>query len=150
MTRTDGRGTVSNMTATVRRYSPKKYGKLLVDALPGVIMNDEDYNRTEAIFSKLMDKGENRLSLEESKLFALLAKLLEDYEARALPPLDRTSPTETLSFLMEQNDLRQEDLADIFGSQGGVSKAITGKRAISKAQAKRLAERFRVSTDAFI
>jgi HTH-type transcriptional regulator/antitoxin HigA len=138
------------MPAAVRRYSAKKYGRLLVDALPGVIMNDEDYNRTEAIFSRLMDKGEKRLSPEESKLFALLAKLLEDYEAQVLPPLERTSPAETLSFLMEQNDLRQEDLADIFGSQGGVSKIMTGKREISKAQAKRLAERFKVSTDAFI
>lgn len=98
----------------------------------------------------LMDKGEKRLSPEESKLFALLANLLEDYEAHSLPPLERTSPAETLSLLMEQNDLRQEDLADIFGSQGGVSKVITGKREISKAQAKRLAERFKVSTDAFI
>ena len=56
----------------------------------------------------------------------------------------------TLWFLMEQNDLKQADLYDVFGSQAIVSKVLSGKRAISKAQAKRLADRFHLSTDVFI
>lgn len=138
------------MSVNERAYSRKKYGHLLVDAQPGVIVDDQEYIRVEAISAKLMDKGEKRLTPEESRLFALLANLLEDYETRALPKLERTSPAETLSFLMEQNDLRQGDLADVFGSQARVSKVLSGKREISKAQAKRLADRFRVSTDVFI
>ena len=60
------------------------------------------------------------------------------------------SPAEVLNFLMEQNDLTQKDLEDIFGSQAVVSKVLNEKREISKAQAKRLAERFHLSTDIFI
>lgn len=139
-----------NCEANMTVYSARKYGKLLADALPGVIANDEEYSRTEAIFNGLMDKGEERLSHEESRLFALLANLLENYESRTLPPMGGVSPADTLRFLMEQNDLKQTDLEDVFGSQAVVSKVLNEKRSISKTQAKRLAERFHLSTDAFI
>ena len=133
-----------------KTYDPKAYGKLLADTLPGVIANRKEYDRTESIFNDLLDKGEERLSPEESRLLALLANLLEDYERRTLTPEPDASPAETLRFLMEQNDLKQAELEDVFGSQATVSKVLNGRREISKAQAKRLAERFRLSTDAFI
>ncbi|GAC1403196.1 MAG: hypothetical protein NVSMB56_18160 [Pyrinomonadaceae bacterium] len=41
-------------------------------------------------------------------------------------------------------------MKDLFGSKGRASEAINGKRAISKAQAKALAEFFHVSADLFI
>ena len=44
----------------------------------------EEYDRTEAIFDKLMNKGQESLSPEESRLFALLANLLADYEKSVL------------------------------------------------------------------
>jgi hypothetical protein len=43
---------------------------------------------------------------------------------------------------MEQNDLRQADLVEIFGSRERVSEVVNGKRAISKSQAKALGEFF--------
>jgi HTH-type transcriptional regulator/antitoxin HigA len=51
---------------------------------------------------------------------------------------------------MEQRQLRQRDLAPILGASSVVSDVVNGKRAISKAQAKRLASFFRVSAEAFI
>ncbi len=51
---------------------------------------------------------------------------------------------------MDENDLKQKDLEELFGSQSVVSKVLSGKRSITKVQAKKLAERFRMSTDAFI
>ena len=51
---------------------------------------------------------------------------------------------------MEQNDLRQADLVKIFGARGRVSDVVNGKRAISKARAKQLAEFFKVSPEIFI
>jgi HTH-type transcriptional regulator / antitoxin HigA len=55
-----------------------------------------------------------------------------------------------LKFLMEQSGLRQRDIVHLFGSSGVASKVINGKRAISKNQAKALAEFFRVSPELFI
>ncbi len=128
-------------------YNPKKYGALLSDALPGVIDSLDEYNRIEEIFNNLFK--ENR-SPEEDKLFNLLANLLEDYERRALPPLEKSSPLETLKFLMEENDLRQADLAEVFGTQSVVSEVLNGKREITKNQAKALAQKFSLRLEAFV
>lgn len=129
-------------------YNPKKYSELLSDALPGVIDSIDEYSRTEDIFNRLMDK--ENLSPEEDKLFALLANLLEDYEKRTLPPIGESLPRETLKFLMDENKLRQSDLANIFGTQSVVSEVLAGKREITKNQAKALAEKFSLKVEAFI
>ena len=130
-------------------YNPKKYGALLTRTLPGVIEDTADYQRLESVYNDLMRKREN-LSPEESRLFDLLANLLEDYEKRALPPLEKSSPLETLKFLIEENGLRQSDLADVFGRQSVVSEVLSGKREITKIQAKSLAQRFNLRIEAFI
>jgi HTH-type transcriptional regulator/antitoxin HigA len=51
---------------------------------------------------------------------------------------------------MEQRSLKQADLLPIFKSRGYVSEVINGKRAISKAHTKQLAEFFKVSVNVFI
>lgn len=51
---------------------------------------------------------------------------------------------------MEENNYKQKDIVHIFGSSGITSEVVGGKRSISKAQAKKLAEFFNVSVDLFI
>jgi HTH-type transcriptional regulator/antitoxin HigA len=51
---------------------------------------------------------------------------------------------------MQQHELRQADLAEIFGSQSNVSEVLNGKREINARQARELAKRFRVSPAVFI
>ena len=46
--------------------------------------------------------------------------------------------------------MRQTDLADIFGTQSVVSEVLTGKREITKNQAKALAQKFGLRIEAFI
>ena len=55
-----------------------------------------------------------------------------------------------LCSLMEEHGLRQRDLLAVFGSRGIASEVVSGKRAISKAQAKKLAEVFHVTADLFV
>jgi HTH-type transcriptional regulator/antitoxin HigA len=50
---------------------------------------------------------------------------------------------------MEEHGLRQRDLLDVFGSRGIASEVVNGKRASSKAQAKKLAELCHVPADLF-
>jgi HTH-type transcriptional regulator / antitoxin HigA len=54
-----------------------------------------------------------------------------------------------LRSLMEEHGLRQRDLLDVFGSRGVASVVVSGKRAISKAQAKKLAALFHVPPHLF-
>jgi HTH-type transcriptional regulator/antitoxin HigA len=133
-----------------RAYSTARYARLLAETVPGVIRDEREYERIEAIFDGLLDKGEDNLSPEEARLLELLAALLEDHEAAKLPPLKDVSPADALRFLMEENELKQADLTDVFGSQSAVSRALTGDRRISVDQAKGLARRFNVSAELFI
>ena len=131
-------------------YNPKIYGELLAETLPGIIESDAEYERIEEIFNRLISKGEDSLLPEENRLFGLLANLLEDYESRTLEPIETSIPRETLSFLMRENNLKQTDMTDIFGTQSIVSEVLNGKREITKLQAKALAERFAMKVEAFI
>ena len=130
------------------KFSPEKYSALLAMALPQVIENDEELERVEEIITELLRKGEN-LSPEEEKLLDLLSDLVEKYEDEHYP-MPEASPNDVLKFLMEDRELKQKDLVHIFGSTGITSEVVNGKRSISKAQAKKLAEFFKVSVELFI
>ena len=51
---------------------------------------------------------------------------------------------------MEKSGRTAKDLLAVFGTRGRVSEVLSGKRAISKVQAKQLAAVFRVTVDLFI
>ena len=128
-----------------------KYAELLADTLPSVIETEEENERALEIVNRLMDKGEGNLSPEEDKLFALLVRLIEDFEEKAYPEIGKSStPHGMLLFLMEQRDLKQKDLIDVFGSKGITSEVVNGQRSISKNHARKLAEKFKVSAELFI
>ena len=129
------------------KFSPKKYADLLVTALPQVIENDAEHKRMRAIIEPMMAR--ENLSPEEVKLFDLLVKLIQDYEDEHYT-IEPAAPHQVLQHLMEARDLQQKDLVHLFGSAGRASEAINGVRAISKAQAKALAEFFHVSPELFI
>lgn len=131
-------------------YDPQKYGKLLVEYLPTVISTEEENERALEIAGRLMKKGEDNLSPEEERLLDLLVTLIEDFEEKAYPMGETFNPQIALRSLMEEHKLKQTDMLDIFGSQGVVSQVLNGKRSISKAQARRLSERFRLPVDVFI
>ncbi len=97
---------------------------------------------------KLMDKG-NRRTAEEDAALELMVSLVRTYEEQHYP-LPKFTPREMLVYLMEQRKLKQADLVPIFKSRGYVSDVINGKRSISKAHAKELAEFFKLSADLFV
>ncbi|MGH9753009.1 MAG: helix-turn-helix domain-containing protein [Blastocatellia bacterium] len=132
-------------TAAVK-FNKAKYRKLVADAVPVVVETEAENERLLAIIEPMMSR---ELTPEEEKLFDLLVKLVEDFEERHYP-MGESSPTEMLKFLMEQRDLRQRNIVHLLGSSGVASEVINGKRAISKNQAKALAEFFRVSPELFI
>lgn len=140
--------TVSKQSA-LKKIDLKKYSRLVAKAAPLVIETKAEFERADAEVGRLLRKGYDNLSVEEKRLLALLSRLIEDYEDRTFPVPD-SAPHQTLRFLMEQNDLRQADLVNIFGSRGRVSEVVNGRRAISKAQAKALGEFFKVSPELFI
>jgi HTH-type transcriptional regulator/antitoxin HigA len=139
-TKTNGRG-IAN------RLNRNAYGKLLADALPVVIENEAQNKRAIAISSELMNKPKR--TREETQLMKLLISLTVDYERRAYP-MEKSEPREILAHLMELHGLKRADLAPIFKSRSAISEVLSGKRGISRNQAKALAERFALSVEIFL
>src|SRR2546421_8420761 len=136
------------MSAVIPEINPQKYGKLLAKVRPTVIRTEEENNRMLALIEQLMAKGDN-LTPEEGELLRLLGKLIADFEEEFYH-LEDAEPHEILKELMDTRGLKQSDVGQLLGSKGRVSEVINGKRAISKAQAKALAEFFHVSAELFI
>ena len=135
------------MTATAG-IDHEKYGNLLAKALPKIIETDEEFDRMAALLEELTIP-ERELTPEEDALANLIEKLVVDYDDRYYQIPD-AKPHEMVKFLMEQRDLKQADLVPVLGSRAQVSDLVNGKRGISKAQAKKLAEFFHVSVELFI
>lgn len=136
--------------AQVGVLDEKKYGRLLGKYRPRLLQSDEEFDRLAAELEALdVLEEERELDAEEHELQALLAHLCTEYEDRTVAP-PSSSPLEVLQFLMQQNQLRPVDLVDVFGSRAVTSQVLSGKREISKAHARRLAERFRLSVEVFI
>jgi HTH-type transcriptional regulator/antitoxin HigA len=138
------------MGALTTSFDMKRYGRLLAKASPRVIATDQERDRAVAIVESLMEKGESHLTPEEDALLSLVTNLIRDYEAVIYPPRERSKPHQMVAFLLEQRGLSSKDLWPVIGSKGRVSEILSGKRDISKEQAKTLAEFFHVRADLFI
>ena len=136
------------MRNSVLEVDPKRYGRLLARRLPAVIRTEEENERLIAELEEL-DRRHVELSPEEREYAELLTVLIEAFED-AHYALEGSTPDSRLRSLMEEHGLRQRDLLDVFGSRGIASEVVGGKRAVSKAQAKKLAEIFHVSADLFL
>ncbi|MBF2007474.1 MAG: helix-turn-helix domain-containing protein [Chlorogloeopsis fritschii C42_A2020_084] len=123
------------------------YGKLLAEFQPKVITSEEEYDFALEAVEKLM--GCKNRSPEQTAILQLLVSLIEEYESKNYS-MRESSPHEILEHLMEARGIKQSDLVGIIGSKGVVSEIVNGKRGISKAQAKALAEFFHVSLELFI
>jgi HTH-type transcriptional regulator/antitoxin HigA len=129
---------METMSTSLIDLDTKRYGRLLAKALPAVIKSEDENNRTLAIVEGLMEKGEGNLTAEEDALLELLVEL------------PSSPPHRMVAFLLEQRGLEPGALYPMLGTKSRVSEVLSGKRGISKEQAKRLAAFFHVGVELFI
>ncbi len=124
-----------------------EYSALLTRFPPKVIRTEKENEKyTEILYD--LDRRNKTLTPAEKELADLLTLLIEDFEERRYQ-LPRAEPLEVLRFLMDQHDLKQRDLVDVFGTPSIVSEVLSGKRELNKDHIKRLSERFHVSPELF-
>jgi HTH-type transcriptional regulator/antitoxin HigA len=123
------------------------YTQLLAKYQPKVIETEAENERAIAFAIELEHKASR--SLEEDAILELLVTLIEKFEQEKYP-IPSGTPLSMLLHLMEASDLKQENLVGVIGSRGVVSEIVNGKRSISKAQAKALADFFSVDVGLFI
>ena len=124
-----------------------RYGRLCAETLPKVIESDEEFDRMVEHLERLTFK--QAASAEEKALAELLQRLIQAYDDEHYS-MPEVPPHEMVKYLMEQRGLKQADLVPVLGSRAQVSDLVNGKRGISKAQIKKLAEYFGVSAELFI
>lgn len=121
-------------------------------ALPvrlGAIHNETEYDRVVSFMNGLLDVVGDDEQHELAGLLDLVGQLVDDFDDahRTLPA---AAPNAVLRFLMDQQGLKQSDLASEIGGQSVVSAILNGKRDINARQAKALALRFGVSVGVFL
>ena len=128
-------------------------GPILKETWPTVeqylsIHTKQDYENAIAVLNRLLDEvGDD----DKHPLFGFLEILgivIESYEAEH-HSWDDVSGADVLKLLMDEHNLKQEDLSEI-GSQGVVSEILNGKRQLNVNQIKKLGERFHVSPAVFL
>ena len=133
------------MSATL--LDERQYRKLLDVTLPVAIRTEEEHDRLLGAAAAFMDKPEDEISEEEGRLLELLSILIDEYENRA-HPLPKAEPHKMLAYLLEEKNMKPSDLWTIL-PKSRASEILNGKRGISKAQARQLAELLRVPVELF-
>ncbi len=133
---------------SVALLDKRRYRELLDMTLPVAIRTEEEYRRLLVAAAALMEKPDDEISEEEGRLLEMLSILIDEYENRA-HPLPKAEPHKMLAYLLDEKNMKPSDLSAIL-PKSRVSEILSGKRGISKAQAKQLAELLRVPVDLFL
>ncbi len=102
--------------------------------IPKIIKTEEEYENTLVRIESLMDAEPGTQAGDELEL---LVTLVELYEEEAYP-IDLPDPVEAIKFRMEQQGLKQKDLAPIIGSRSKVSEVLSRRRPLSLAMIRKL------------
>ena len=115
------------------------------------IASEAQYDVAIGIIHQLAMRGEHGLDRGEGRYLDALSSLVESYENRHHPiGPDRLRPHQRLKRLAEESGLSHADVARLLGvSQPFVCSLLLGKRELSLAHLKRLAEYFHISSRYF-
>jgi HTH-type transcriptional regulator/antitoxin HigA len=111
------------------------------------IENSADYDELVALADTLVDAGAMQATHPCHSLFQVIADLIYAYDQRHYLQAE-VHGVDLLRFLMEQHDLRQNQLPEI-GTQSVVSEILAGKRELTVNHIRALAKRFALSPAAF-
>jgi HTH-type transcriptional regulator / antitoxin HigA len=110
-----------------------------------VIKNDAEYQEAMKSMEAVFDETEGSLA----DYAETLTLLIEKYE-ESLPAFPKASGIEVVKFMMDQNGLKQKDLAGILGGKSTVSELLNGKRPFNLNHIRILAKKFNVRPATFI
>lgn len=97
-----------------------------------ILKTEQEYNEACERIYELIHSSENNIESNspEGEEIELLSLLVEKYEQENYQ-MEAPSPIEAIKFRMEQMNLRQVDVAPLFGGKTRVSEVLNGKRALT-------------------
>ena len=138
------------MTITINRSN---YIDLLneVQIVPKVIETEVEYDGFLVVTESLLSKRQNRTP-EETALFVLLVKLIEDYEAEhySIQAAAKIAPHKFLQHMMEAREMEPDDLMGLLNVSSELAGSIfNGDRHIDRSQSQCLGDYFKVDPSNF-
>lgn len=97
-----------------------------------ILKTDEEYNEACQKVYNLIHSTEEAIEpgSAEGEVIELLSLLIEKYEQEHWP-MQAPDPIEAIKFRMEQMNLKQSDIAPLFGGKTRVSEVLNGKRPLT-------------------
>ena len=97
-----------------------------------ILKTEQEYNEAIGRIYELIQSSENTIEPDsaEGEELELLSLLVELYEKEHYP-IEAPNPIEAIKFRMEQMNLKQADVAPLFGGKTRVSEVLNGKRPLS-------------------
>ncbi len=115
---------------------------------PRIVKTEEQYRRYFAEVERLAAQDPEPDSADGGRL-ELLAKLVEDYE-KARFKFRKPGPVEAILFRMEEQGLRQKDIAKILGGKNRASEILSGKRSLTLPMIRALYEKLAIPVELLI
>ena len=115
---------------------------------PRIIKTDERYRATLAEVERLAGDDPAPGTPDGDRL-ELLAKLVEDYEKERFK-FERPDPVEAILFRMQEQGLRQKDLAPILGGKNRVSEVLSRKRPLTLGMVRALNESLNIPAELLV
>lgn len=97
-----------------------------------IIKTEQEYNEACALIHSLINSSQNPIEPDspEGEELELLSMLVEKYENETYPT-GTPNPIDAIKFRMEQMNLKQKDIAPLFGGKTRVSEVLNGKRPLT-------------------
>jgi HTH-type transcriptional regulator/antitoxin HigA len=115
---------------------------------PKIIKSEQEYRAYLAEVDRLAGEDPGSGTVEGDRL-ELLAKLVEDYEKSRFK-LGSPTPLEAIRFRMEEQGLRQKDIAPLLGGKNRASEVLAGKRPLTLSMVRALSESLHIPADLLI
>ena len=113
-----------------------------------IIKTKQQYRRYLEEVDRLVSLDPDARTAEGGRL-ELLAKLVEDYEKERFK-FRKPDPVEAILFRMEQQGLRQKDIAELVGGKNRASEVLSRKRPLTLAMVRALHEKLGIPSELLI
>lgn len=134
--------------AMIRDQAAAEEYLVLVRTFPLISIRDEAHlSAALELLDQLMEQATR--SMAEEAYLGALTDLVEFYE-NAHIAIPHMSGVAALRYLMDENGLKQSDLAPLFGTLSIISEVLSGKRRLALAHMERLAAHFGLPISVFV
>lgn len=115
---------------------------------PKIIKTEAQYRTYLAEVERLASE-DPRLGTPDGDRLELLAKLVEDYEKERFK-FERPDPIDAITFRMEEQGLRQKDIAPILGGKNRASEILSRKRPLTLSMVRALSESLNIPAELLV